>query len=126
MAHLVLVYFPLRQVMVPQQYQTFISTLTDVVTDEAVSMDRIDEAVGRILTAKFHLGLFEQPGADPNVDMSVVGSPAHRAVAREAVAKSLVLLKNENSVLPIDVSAATKTIVVAGRSRNDMGNQCGG
>ena len=87
-----------------------------------VSRARIDDAVSRILTKKFELGLFEQPiVADDNLD--VVGSAEHRALAREAVAKSQVLLKNDRNVLPLRRSG---DIYVAGRNADDIGNQAGG
>ncbi len=86
-------------VMVPSNYKTFISTLRTEVTAGRVPMSRIDDAVTRILNAKFALGLFSQPFTD-RAYTAQVGSPAHRAVARQAVRESLVLLKN-NGVLPL-------------------------
>ena len=68
-----------------------------------VDMARVDEAVGRILTTKFELGLFERTHAD-RTDIADVGSGAHRAVARQAVRESLVLLQNSNNVLPVDLT----------------------
>lgn len=83
---------------------------------------RIDDAVRRILRVKFKLGLFDQ--ARPfDGKAALMGAPAHRAVARDAVRKSLVLLKNEGSVLPIRGNAK---ILVAGSAANDMGPQTGG
>jgi beta-glucosidase len=87
-----------------------------------VSMTRIDDAVSRILRAKFELGLFEHPFASAdNVDQ--VGSAAHRELARKAVAESQVLLKNDGDVLPL---APEGDIYVAGRNADDIGNQAGG
>jgi len=87
-----------------------------------VSRSRIDDAVRRILTKKFELGLFERPFAsDDNLDE--VGSNEHRALAREAVAKSQVLLKNSRNLLPL---APSGDIYVAGRNADDIGNQAGG
>ena len=63
-------------------------------------MSRIDDAVRRILTKKFELGLFEHPFTD-RANLDEIGSPAHRAVARRAVAESQVLLKNERRALPL-------------------------
>jgi len=88
-----------------------------------VSMSRIDDAVRRILTVKFKLALFEHPVADANL-LSLVGSQGHRELAREAVAKSLVLLKNENQALPLPKSLPL--IYVAGAWADDIGLQCGG
>lgn len=109
--------------MVPQQYDRFIATLTQAVEAGDVPLARIDDAVRRILTVKFALGLFENP-LPPNPDMSVIGSEAHRALGREAVRKSLVLLKNDNAALPL--AKDTPLIFVAGQAANDIGTQCGG
>jgi beta-glucosidase len=85
-------------------------------------MSRIDDAVRRILRTKFRLGLFEHPYAsDANVDQ--VGSAAHRALARQAVSESQVLLKNARGTLPLRPDAK---IYVAGRNADDIGNQAGG
>jgi beta-glucosidase len=87
-----------------------------------VSMARIDDAVSRILRAKFELGLFEHPFASTdNVDQ--VGSAEHRELARKAVAESQVLLKNAGGVLPL---APDGDIYVAGRNADNIGNQAGG
>ena len=109
-------------VMVPFDYKLFIATLTQAVESGDVPMARIDDAVRRILRAKFWLGMFENPFALPETVASV-GSPAHREVAREAVRKSLVLLKNELGALPIDKGAR---VLVAGRGADNIGMQCGG
>jgi beta-glucosidase len=110
-------------VMVPYDGQRFITQLTRTVDNGDVPLTRIDDAVRRILTVKFELGLFERPFGDESL-LPLVGSEAHRAVAREAVRKSLVLLKNGGDVLPLarDVPA----ILVAGQGAHDIGIQCGG
>jgi beta-glucosidase len=87
-----------------------------------VSMDRIDDAVRRILRAKFELGLFEHPFASTD-NVGQVGSAEHRELARKAVAESQVLLKNDGDVLPL---ADDGNIYVAGRNADDIGNQAGG
>ncbi|MGH8525466.1 MAG: glycoside hydrolase family 3 protein, partial [Gammaproteobacteria bacterium] len=87
-----------------------------------VSMVRIDDAVRRILAMKFELGLFENPFASKD-NLDEVGSAEHRALAREAVAKSQVLLKNDQNVLPL---APGGDIYVAGRNADNIGNQAGG
>ncbi|MCL5020810.1 MAG: glycoside hydrolase family 3 C-terminal domain-containing protein, partial [Bacteroidetes bacterium] len=110
-------------VMVPDNYKRFISTLVALVNDGKVPMSRIDDAVRRILREKFLMGLFDHPYADRSLT-ATVGSSDHREIARECVRESLVLLKNENKVLPI--SKNLKKIVVAGKNADDLGNQCGG
>jgi beta-glucosidase len=112
--------------MVPSAYREFIETLKMLVKANRVPMSRIDDAVTRILRVKAAMGLLE-PTFSPTADRSLLdsfGSASHRAVAREAVRKSLVLLKNERNPLPI--AATAKRIHVAGKSADDIGNQCGG
>ncbi len=109
--------------MVPYDYIRFIETVKSAVNNGDISISRIDDAVRRILLVKFRMGLFENPYA--NLDnLSLVGAEEHRAVARQAVAESAVLLQNNNDVLPIapDVS----TILVAGVGADDIGMQSGG
>lgn len=110
-------------VMVPYDYRTFTARLTEAANAGDVSMDRIDEAVRRILTQKFALGLFETP-LSTGAYTSTVGSDEHRAVARQCVRESVVLLKNENRVLP--VGAEVTRVHVSGRNADDLGAQCGG
>jgi beta-glucosidase len=106
----------------PNGWDVFIPTLTDLVGTGEVPMSRIDDAVARILKAKFDLGLFEHPLTDrSNIDQ--VGSKAHRAVARRAVAESQVLLRNKQETLPID---AQENVYVAGSNADNIGNQAGG
>ncbi|MBZ0289579.1 MAG: glycoside hydrolase family 3 C-terminal domain-containing protein [Anaerolineae bacterium] len=112
----------LDMVMVPVDYKLFINTLTKAVEAGEVSMERIDDAVRRILRVKAWLGMFEAPFGREDL-LPEVGSEAHRAVAREAVRKSLVLLKNENNLLPL---AKNELILVAGKGADDIGMQCGG
>ena len=110
-------------VMVPDRYPEFVATLKSLVQSGRVPQARIDDAVRRILRQKIALGLWEKPYADRAL-LPQVGSDAHRQVGREAVRKSLVLLKNEGRVLPL--SKMTRRIHVAGRNADDLGNQCGG
>jgi len=107
--------------MVPQTWSQFITNLKSSVTGGYVSQARIDDAVRRILRVKFRAGLFEHPYTDRSL-LSSFGSAQHRAVAREAVRKSLVLLKND-SVLPI---AKDADVFVAGSSADSLIRQCGG
>jgi beta-glucosidase len=113
----------LDMIMVPYDYAAFIDGLTLAVENGDVPMERIDDAVRRILTVKFQLGLFERPFADDAL-LAQVGSDEHRELAREAVRKSLVLLKNEGDVLPL--AKDTPLIFVAGPGADDIGTQCGG
>jgi beta-glucosidase len=108
--------------MEPYSAQSFESTLIDEVNAGRVPMSRIDDAVSRILTKKFELGLFEHPFTD-RTHIGEIGSPAHRAVARRAVAESQVLLKNEREALPLRDNA---DVYVAGSNANNIGNQAGG
>jgi beta-glucosidase len=113
--------------MQPNNYRDFITTLVGLVNDNQVPMSRIDDAVSRILTKKFQLGLFEHPFTDrTNIDQ--IGSPQHRAVARRAVAESQVLLKNDGKTLPLKGKDTNKksTIYVAGSNSDNIGNQAGG
>jgi beta-glucosidase len=108
--------------MEPNTYQEFETTLTDEVNAGRVTMSRIDDAVSRILAKKFELGLFEHPYTD-RTNLPAIGSPAHRAVARKAVAKSQVLLKNAGRVLPLKTKGR---VYVAGSNADSIGNQAGG
>jgi len=104
-------------------YVEFIQDLKDLVAAKLVSQDRIDDAVRRILRIKFAMGSFENPYTDPALT-AAIGSPEHRAVARECVRQSLVELKNDNHVLPL--AKNLKHLVVVGAAADDLGIQCGG
>ena len=113
-------------VMVTDKYRDFINGLTELVLAEKVPMSRVDDAVTRILRVKFAMGMFDKEPrlmGNPELQKSF-GSDEHRAVAREAVRQSLVLLKNEKKALP--VSKTAKRIHVAGRGADNIGMQCGG
>jgi beta-glucosidase len=110
-------------VMVPFDFKRFVQTLHDAVAKGDISEERIDDAVRRILTVKFRLGLFEQPFTDASL-ADQIGTQTHRQIAREAVRKSLVLLKNENRTLPLNKRC--ERIVVAGEAADNIGLQCGG
>ena len=112
-------------VMVPEAWKAFISGLRERVERGDVAVERIDDAVGRILRVKFVSGLFERgrPWGRRGANGSSFGSREHREVAREAVRKSLVLLKNEGGVLPLDKGAR---ILVTGRGAHERGRLCGG
>ena len=109
--------------MVPSDYVRLITAMKQAVAAGDISQARIDDAVRRILRAKFELGLFENPYGDPSL-AATVGSDAHRQLARQAVRESLVLLKNDNAALPI--ARNIPTLFVAGRGADSVGMQCGG
>ncbi len=108
--------------MEPDDYQDFETTLIAEVHAGHVSQARVDDAVSRILTKKFELGLFDQPYANRE-HLREIGGAAHRAVARQAAAESQVLLKNAHNALPLKQNAK---VYVAGRNADDLGNQAGG
>ena len=106
-----------------EHYKKFIKLLKESIEEESISMDRINDAVRRILKVKFEIDLFNHPKADLSL-IDKVGSKEHRLLARESVRKSLVLLKNKNNILPL--SKSYKKIHVAGKGADDIGIQCGG
>ncbi|XP_027335133.1 uncharacterized protein LOC113849425 isoform X2 [Abrus precatorius] len=114
-------------VMVAFRFKIFIEELTSLVESGEVPISRIDDAVERILRVKFAAGLFEFPLSDRSL-LDIVGCKPHRDLAREAVRKSLVLLKNGKDLskpfLPLNRNA--KRILVAGTHADDLGYQCGG
>ncbi|KAL2332942.1 hypothetical protein Fmac_014155 [Flemingia macrophylla] len=114
-------------VMVALRFELFIKELTSLVESGEVPLSRIDDAVARILRVKFASGIFEFPLSDRSL-LDIVGCKPHRDLAREAVQKSLVLLKNGKDLskpfLPLDKNA--KRILVAGTHADDLGYQCGG
>ncbi|KAE8099713.1 hypothetical protein FH972_017670 [Carpinus fangiana] len=114
-------------VMIPYNYTEFIDGLTFQVRNKIIPMTRINDAVKRILRVKFVMGLFENPLADRSL-VNQLGSQEHRELAREAVRRSLVLLKNgksaEKPLLPLPKKASK--ILVAGSHADNLGFQCGG
>ncbi len=110
--------------METDSWYEFIENLKRAIEVGDVSEDRINDAVRRILRIKFRAGLFENPYADKQlIEEGIIGSDYHRQVAREAVRKSLVLLKNENKILPLSKNS---NIYIGGTNADDIGNQCGG
>ena len=103
-------------------YIEFINLLKKSVLEGSVSVNRINDAVYRILKIKYSMGLFEKPLKDYK-KLNEVGSSRNRELAREGVNKSVVLLQN-NNILPI--SKNIKSILVAGEHGHDLGYQCGG
>ncbi|MBI45502.1 MAG: beta-glucosidase [Candidatus Marinimicrobia bacterium] len=105
-----------------QDYHDFLRLFKESVLEGSISEERINDAVSRILKVKYMMGLFDNHYADRSY-IDDFGSSKHRDVAREAVRKSIVLLKNEG-ILPL--SKDVKHIHVAGLGANDIGMQCGG
>lgn len=110
--------------MEPNNYKEAINAIVKNVKSGRISEERIDDAVRRILTVKFDLGLFEDPYQEKaETEVSEPGSDAYRALAKQMVEKSQVLLKNESGLLPLKKG---QKIFVTGPAADDMGLQCGG
>jgi beta-glucosidase len=109
-------------VMVPIHYRDFVTDMKELLAAGRISMARVDDAVRRILKQKVRFKLWERPFTDPALTAQI-GSAEHRAVARQAVQQSLVVLKNEKKVLPL---AAGARVHLAGFRADDIGVQCGG
>ena len=113
-------------VMVTDKYAQFYGLLKELALEGTVPMSRIDDAVVRILRVKAAMGLLD-PRVSPLADRKLhkaFGSAAHRAVARQCVRESMVVLKNDHHVLPLKKTAPR--IHVAGKCHDDLGYQCGG
>lgn len=108
-------------IMVPFDYKNFVSNVESVIESGDLTLDRLDDAVQRILTVKHALGLFDGVNDGPS-PLDNIGSSEHRKIAREAAAASAVLLKNEGNVLPLNSSE----VLLAGSGSHNIGNQCGG
>jgi beta-glucosidase len=112
--------------MAPDSWQELYTNTLAQVRSGAIPMARLDDAVHRILRVKLRSGLFEagKPSTRPLAGQyELLGSPEHRAVARQAVRESLVLLKNANGVLPLKPGAR---VLVAGDGADDLAKQNGG
>ncbi|MBB5519992.1 glycoside hydrolase family 3 protein [Amphiplicatus metriothermophilus] len=113
-------------VMAPDSWRALYRNTLEQVRSGEISTARLDDAVRRILRVKVRYGLFERgrPSGRPNAgDFSLLGAPAHRALARRAVRESLVLLKNNGGLLPLDPRGR---ILVAGDGAHNIPKQCGG
>ncbi|EPX61821.1 Periplasmic beta-glucosidase [Cystobacter fuscus DSM 2262] len=112
-------------VMVPYRtdWKPFITNTIASVKNGEIPQARLDDAVRRILRVKLRLGLFEKPKPSERNASHEIGTAENRAVAREAVRKSLVLLKNNGGTLPLARSAK---VLVAGKSADNLSNQSGG
>ena len=105
--------------MVPNSpdYKEYCELLVELVNEGAVSMDRLDDAVKRILYVKQEMGLFEQPGLAEDADYSKFGSEEHAYLAYQAAAESITLLKNEESILPL---AKSDKVLLIGPTANSL------
>lgn len=116
----------LDMAMASDSWKGFYETTLAAVKDGRITPQRLDDAVRRILGVKFRLGLFEAGRPSTRAvggQFALIGAPAHRAVARQAVRESLVLLKNQNGLLPL---SPKQRILVAGDGADDVGKQAGG
>lgn len=112
-------------VMVPEDWKALLKNTIAEVENGDIPLARIDDAVRRILRMKLRAGLFERgrPSSRVTTDPSRIGCAEHRALARDAARKSLVLLKNRDGLLPLE---RTATVLVCGNGAHDIGKQCGG
>ncbi|MDT3557097.1 exo 1,3/1,4-beta-D-glucan glucohydrolase [Stenotrophomonas maltophilia group sp. msm1] len=116
----------LDMAMASDSWKGFYETTLAAVKDGRITTQRLDDAVRRILRVKFRLGLFEAGRPSTRAvggQFALIGAPEHRAVARQAVRESLVLLKNQDHVLPL---SPKQRILVAGDGADDVGKQAGG
>ncbi len=113
-------------IMVPFAWQAFIENTIVQVQNGTIPMSRIDDAVTRILRVKMRAGFIDKVKPSERLhanNNSLIGSAAHRAIARQAVRESLVLLKNSDNILPL---TRNSNVLVAGSGANDIGKQSGG
>jgi beta-glucosidase len=94
-------------------------TLADQVKQGTVPQAQLDLAVARILATKFRLGLFDHPYVDPDFAEKITNSSEHQALALKAAQEAIVLLKNENNTLPLDLGKI-KTLAVIGPNAADV------
>ena len=109
----------------PSWKELYANTLEQAKRGE-ISAERLDDAVRRILRVKMRAGLFEAGAPSERAfagDESLIGAPEHRAIARQAVRESLVLLKNNDNLLPL---ARNQRVLVAGDGADNIGKQSGG
>jgi beta-glucosidase len=106
--------------MIPYNYVQYYELLVELVNEGAVSMERLNDAVRRILNLKYKLGLFEQPLVEPNLEAF---SDAHKKIAYLAASEAITLLKNEAGILPLSKNAK---VLVTGPNANSMRTVNGG
>jgi len=112
--------------MVPTDWEALYRNTIKQVQSGVISQQRLDQAVARILRVKMRAGIYDAPKPSERKNAgnwALLAAPEHRAIAREAVRKSLVLLKNENALLPLPASAK---VLVAGNGADNIGKQSGG
>lgn len=111
--------------MAPDSWKGLYESLLAQAKSGEVDLDRLDQAVSRILDVKIRSGLFDAglPSSRASANPDMLGAPEHLAVARQAVRESLVLLKNENAALPLNPS---QNILVTGSGADSMQQQTGG
>jgi beta-glucosidase len=95
------------------------STLVDQVREGRIPESEVDKAVARVLAAKFRLGLFENPYVDPDYAEQIISSPEHQKLALKAAQETIVLLKNDGNLLPLDLKKL-KSIAVIGPNAADV------
>ena len=101
--------------------------LLQQIKDGRVSMATLDRAVARILRAKFLLGIFDHPYVDPDEAERVNESPEHRALALKAAREAIILLKNENNLVPLDRTRMRSIAVIGPNAgRVELGEYSGG
>lgn len=112
--------------MAPDSWKGVYESTVEQVRSGEISMQRLDDAVARVLRVKIRAGVFEsgRPSSRPHAgDFSLLGSPEHRSIARRAVRKSMILLKNTNGILPLNPGL---DVLLAGDGAHNIGKQCGG
>lgn len=112
--------------MVPEHFEAFYHNTVQQVKDGIIPLTRLDDAVRRFLRAKIRFGVFNRgkPSSRPeSASPEWFNAPAHRELARQAVRQSLVLLKNNQNILPI---SATSRVLIAGDGADNIAKQAGG
>jgi beta-glucosidase len=101
-----------------------VDTMVELVEEGKISIERVDEAAGNVLSMKIRLGLFEKAAIDVQNSGALVGSIASKGIAKQLASQSITLLKNEGNLLPL--SKLTSSILVTGSSANSKRHLCAG
>ncbi len=107
----------------PNSFYNYMRNLEELVDESRVAVERIDDAVFRILSVKARMGLFDS-GLRDHPSVTMVGCDEHRRIARECARGSIVVLRNEGGMLPL--SRSLSRLHVTGSGAVDLGIQCGG